>query len=239
MKALILAAGRGSRMGHLTGDQPKGMVKLHGRSLIEGQIAALSAAGIDDIGLVTGYCAEALAPFGRPTFHNPDWARSNMLHSLRHARDWLSGDTCIVSYSDIFYSPQPVQALKTLDAPIGIAYDPQWLQLWQRRFARPLDDAETFRLDAEGRVIEIGNKTDEISNIQGQYMGLLRFTPAGWQQVENLLAGLPQARQLTLDMTSLLALLIREGITVRAVANLDPWGEVDSESDLLLYEGSR
>ena len=40
-------------------------------------------------------------------------------------------------------------------------------------------DAETFRADASGRLLEIGGKTSEIEEIEGQYMGLLKFTPRG------------------------------------------------------------
>lgn len=82
MKAIILAAGRGSRMGGLTDTQPKGLVSLRGKPLLEWQLASLRAAGIHEIALVTGYRHEALSPYGLPMFHNPDWRRTNMVTSL-------------------------------------------------------------------------------------------------------------------------------------------------------------
>ena len=61
MRGIILAAGRGSRMKHLTSERPKCMVKLQGKPLIEWQLEALRAAGIDDIAIVTGYRHELLS----------------------------------------------------------------------------------------------------------------------------------------------------------------------------------
>ena len=55
MKAIILAAGRGSRMGGLTDTQPKGLVSLRGKPLLEWRLASLRAAGIHEIALITGY----------------------------------------------------------------------------------------------------------------------------------------------------------------------------------------
>ena len=61
MKAIILAAGRGSRMKHLTDEKPKCLAKLGGKLLIEWQLEALSAAGINEIAIVTGYKKELLS----------------------------------------------------------------------------------------------------------------------------------------------------------------------------------
>ena len=131
MKAIILAAGRGS-MGGLTDTQPKGLVSLRGKPLLEWQLASLRAAGIHEIALVTGYRHEALSPYGLPMFHNPDWRRTNMVTSLACAREWLQAEACIVSYSDIFYEANAVRKLMDSDAALALTYDPDWLRLWQR-----------------------------------------------------------------------------------------------------------
>ena len=64
MKAIILAAGRGSRMGQLTNDKPKCLLMINGKTLIELQITAITNAGIKDIAIVTGYKAEMLKSYG-------------------------------------------------------------------------------------------------------------------------------------------------------------------------------
>ena len=93
MKAIILAAGRGSRMGTLTDNKPKCLAKVKDKMLIEYQITALNAAGIKEIAVVTGYKAEFLNNYGTYHFHNSDWAETNMLHSLFYAKDWLESNT--------------------------------------------------------------------------------------------------------------------------------------------------
>jgi L-glutamine-phosphate cytidylyltransferase len=73
MRALILAAGRGSRLGHLGADRPKCLVKLAGKPLIERQIAALRRGGVDEIGIVRGYRAEMLDLRGLHSFIAASW----------------------------------------------------------------------------------------------------------------------------------------------------------------------
>jgi choline kinase len=236
MRAVILAAGRGSRMGGLTEDRPKCLVKLGGRPLIDWQIAALAAAGIAEIGVVRGYRGERLAGHGARRFDNVRWAETNMVVSLLAAEEWLAAAPAVVSYADIVYGAATVRALiDAPPAPIAITYDPDWLWLWRQRFADPLSDAESFRI-ADGRIVDIGRKVADLREIEGQYMGLLRFTPEGWQAVRALLRGLAAAEIDRLDMTSLLRRLIETGIVIRGVPVAGRWGEVDSTGDLALYE---
>jgi choline kinase len=232
IKGLILAAGRGSRMGSLTSENPKCMVKYKGRPLIEQQISSLKEAGIHDIGIICGYKAELLAPYSQDIFINPEWEISNMVHSLLFAKEWLFNFPCVVSYSDIFYQADIIDDLKNSPAEVSISYDPDWLQLWQGRFTNPLEDAETFEIDDQGYLTENGNKTDNLENIKGQYMGLLKFSPSFWKKIEDSLPTL----DLNLSLTAFLNGLIRKGIKIKTVPNKGDWGEIDSPIDLQYYE---
>ena len=237
MKAIILAAGRGSRMKSLTDECPKCLVELRGKPLLEWQLESLRAAGISDIAVVTGYKRELLAERGLSEFHNPRWAETNMVSSLACAESWLQGEPCIVSYSDIFYSPVAVQSLINSDATLAVTYDPNWLQLWTERFGDPLLDAETFRLTATHTLAEIGNKPQSVDDVQGQYMGLLRFTPEGWAEVVRLRAELSPQQRDSMHMTNTLQRVIDAGrVPVAAVAYTGEWGEVDSSEDLSVYQ---
>ncbi|MDD1004081.1 phosphocholine cytidylyltransferase family protein [Pseudomonas sp. TNT2022 ID642] len=237
MKAIILAAGRGSRMKSLTDERPKCLVELRGKPLLEWQLESLRAAGISDIAVVTGYKRELLAERGLSEFHNPRWAETNMVSSLACAESWLQGEPCIVSYSDIFYSPVAVQSLINSDATLAVTYDPNWLQLWTERFGDPLLDAETFRLTAAHTLAEIGNKPQSVDDVQGQYMGLLRFTPEGWSEVVRLRAELSPQQRDSMHMTNTLQRVIDAGrVPIEAVAYTGEWGEVDSSEDLSVYQ---
>jgi L-glutamine-phosphate cytidylyltransferase len=233
MKGIILAAGRGSRMGDLTDQLPKCRTVLNGKELISYQLEGLRGAGINEIALVRGYLAETFT-FDLKYFENQRWAETNMVMSLVAAKEWLEKDTCIASYSDIVYSLDAVQRLKEAQGDIVITYDPNWEELWSMRFDDPLSDAETFKLEGS-RVKEIGNRASSIDEIEGQYMGLVKYTPEGWRQVEKYLNQFSQKELGRMDMTMLLQGLIGAGIDVEAAPINDKWYEVDSLKDLNLY----
>lgn len=237
MKAIILAAGRGSRMKDLTDERPKCLVEMRGKALLDWQLEALRAAGIMEISIVTGYKRELLANRGLVEFHNARWAETNMVSSLACAEAWLKAEPCIVSYSDIFYSPAAAQSLMNCNASLAVTYDPNWLELWTHRFGDPLLDAETFRLTPEHTLAEIGNKPKSLDEVQGQYMGLLRFTPEGWHEVLRIRAGLNPELRDKMHMTGTLQKVIEAAKTpIEAIPYFGKWGEVDSESDLSKYQ---
>lgn len=236
MRALILAAGRGSRLGQIGEERPKCLLELAGKTLLDRQLAVLSAGGASELGVVRGYRADMLTRPGVVCFENPRWAETNMVMSLAAAEPWLKTAPLIASYADIFYRREIVRQLAGAPGELVIAYDLGWRTLWTRRFSNPLTDAETFRTSRSGQLLEIGGKTDRIESIQGQYMGLLKFTPAAWRAVSDLLRELDPASRDRLDMTGLLRRLLGRGYPVETVATEGNWGEIDSPADLALYE---
>jgi len=236
-RAVILAAGRGSRLGHLGGDRPKCLVELAGKPLIERQIAALRRGGVDEIGVVRGYRADMIDFPGLSYFANERWAETNMVMSLAAAAPWLRSGPAIVSYGDIFYRSELVRGLAAAPGQLVVGYDRAWRQLWTRRFADPLADAETFRINAAGQLLEIGGKTARIEDIEGQYMGLLKFTPPAWSAVEALLGTLDAPIRDRLDMTGLLRrLLIGNELPIGTFGTDGQWGEIDNPEDVALYQ---
>lgn len=236
MRALILAAGRGSRMRGLTAHKPKCLVELAGKTLLDWQLSALRESGIEEIAVLRGYRAEALAGPGYKVFDNPRWAQTNMVSTLLCADSWLRGGECIISYADILYHPDTVRALAEAKGEIALTYDRLWKQLWCERFENPLSDAETFRCTTDGQLLEIGRRASSMSEIEGQYMGLLKTTPLGWNRVFEFLQTLPQPQRDALDMTGLLGRLLSDRVTIQAVGIEGHWCEVDSDEDLAVYE---
>lgn len=235
MTGLILAAGRGSRMGKLTNEVPKCMMCLDGMPLLERQILSLKNGGCETVDLITGYKSDRLAGYGDHRYRNANWEKTNMVMTLTHASELLSRENVIVSYSDIFYSSETVAALADCQESIAISYDPNWQSLWEARFEDPLSDAETFKLDEAGNLVEIGGKTDAISEIEGQFMGLIKMTPAGWSKVQAYLGKLTDEDRARQDMTTLLSGLINTNIKIGTVPVKGPWGECDDAKDLALY----
>jgi L-glutamine-phosphate cytidylyltransferase len=238
MRGLILAAGRGSRMGTVGDNRPKCLVELDGRPLLDRQIAALRRGGTDEIGIVRGYRSDMLSFPGLTYFDNPRWAETNMVMSLAAAAEWLRAGPVIVSYADIFYRGELVRGLLNAPGALVISYDRDWQRLWTRRFADPLSDAETFRIGASGELLEIGGKTTRIEDIEGQYMGLLKFTPTAWTVIDGVLAALDPPVRDKLDMTGLLRrLLAAKALPIDTCGTNSQWGEIDNPGDVELYQG--
>lgn len=233
IRAIILAAGRGSRMGKETESKPKCLTRLKGRSLLEWQLSSLDKERINSIEIVTGYKGEMLKPFVSQTHLNKEWAETNMVYSLFCAPSF-KGET-IVSYSDIAYSHDHISALKNSPHDIVITADIDWLKLWSLRFKDPLEDAETL-IHAEDRLISIGNKTKDISEIQAQFMGLLKLTEMGWQIIRDMFNKFEDSQKRKMDMTTLLNHLLSNNIPVHIEFVRGKWCECDTYEDVLQYE---
>jgi choline kinase len=234
-QAFILAAGRGSRMGALTVDQPKCLTVLAGQRLLDWQMAALEAAGIKAITVVGGYRIDLLRFESHELIENPAWSTTNMVATLRCASERLLAAPAIVSYSDIVYRSEHVRRLADAPGELAITYDQQWRALWETRFEDPLADAETFR-QRDGWLETIGERAKDLADIEGQYMGLLRFTPESWHRAEAWLNTQPAEYQRRIDMTSFLRGLVAAGIPIACVPVSGGWCEVDSGEDAKRYE---
>ena len=235
MKAILLAAGRGSRLGSLTDGKPKALVELNTVPLVQRAIGTLRAGGVTQVGIVAGYKSGMLSPYADRLFINPAWDRTGIFQSLSCASDWLEAEPCLVSYGDIFYSSQLVSDLINSSEELDLGYDTNAVALWQQRFENPLDDMERFAI-AGGKILVIGGKAMTIEEIQGQYMGLFKLTPVSWRRLVEVRDRLPEARRENVDMTSLFSLLIQAGTRVSGTPTSEPWGEIDCPSDVHLYE---
>lgn len=237
MKALILAAGEGTRLRPYTLDRPKCMVEVDGLSLLDRQLAVLRSEGISDVTLLGGYRADMLARYGFDICINPRYQETNMVWSLFCAEDRM-GDGLLLAYGDIVYSQAALRAVLACPAGIAVAIDLDWEAYWRARNENPLDDAETLRMDGEGRLLEIGQKPTSLDEIQGQYMGLMKFSGQGLAQLREgfhraratgSLRGKPPEKAY---MTDLLQLMIDEGNALTAVKVHGDWVEVDTVGDL-------
>lgn len=235
LKALILAAGRGSRMREMTDEKPKCMVIYKNKPLIKWQIDALKESGINDIAAVVGYKKEIIQSQKEilKFFENKEWASTNMVSSLFYADEWLSEGDCIISYSDIFYKTIIVKKLQAAKSDIAITYDANFAELWKSRFSDPLSDVESFKIDEMEFITEIGHRVGNIKEVQGQFMGLLKFTKKGWEIIKNSLSTYDIAK---LDCTKMLQILIEKGIKIEGIRVEEIWGEIDNPQDLELYE---
>jgi L-glutamine-phosphate cytidylyltransferase len=234
-QAVILAAGRGSRMGVLTGDCPKCLCLIAGRPILSWTLAALRAHGVDQVLMVVGWQRDKLAGWADVQVVNPRWAESNMVRSLQLAGQWLSRAPTLVLYGDGAYGRRALaRVLAPTEADIAVPGDLLWHSLWKRRFVDPLRDAETW-MCRDKRLIEIGSRTQDIQHIQAQFMGLLKTTPAGWAHISDQLmrcevaAGVEAVDRM--DVTGMLKWLIANDTSIECIDVDGGWVEIDSDGD--------
>ena len=237
MKAIILAAGEGSRLHPYTLDRPKCLVEVDGESLLDRQIKVLKSKGVNQIILIGGYLSEMLERDDAELRINPIYDETNMVYTLFCAEPDLN-DGAIVSYGDIVYSKTILSALLKSDADITVAIDLDWETYWRVRNENPLDDAETLKLSLDGQIIEIGQKPKSLEEIEGQYMGLMKFSAKGMQLLKKTFhdaksVGTLRGKSIEKAyMTDLLQEMIDMDIRLDAVPVKGGWVEVDTVKDL-------
>lgn len=255
MKTIILAAGQGTRLKPLTNDRPKCMVEVNGRSIIERQLEVMHKCGIrdEDITIIAGYRGDVLQRKFENTkisiIINRDYETTNMVCSLMCARELMEKQNDIlISYGDIIYNESVLQSILHSESGASVVVDDEWYSYWSERCENPLDDAETLMFDADNYLVEIGQKTTDISKVQSQYIGLMRFMGGALQSMLYLAA---EARERSnngialwrternyqqMYMTDLLQGLIDEGNKLRAVHVERGWFEIDDCDDLKVVE---
>ena len=117
MKAVILAAGLGTRLRPLTDKIPKCMVSVNGVRIIDRQIQNLLDNGILDINVVAGYLGETLCHHLKETFptvkiiQNTDYDTTNNMYSLYLCRQFVENDCFLLMNADVFFNATVISGL--------------------------------------------------------------------------------------------------------------------------------
>ncbi|MDC1450334.1 phosphocholine cytidylyltransferase family protein [Candidatus Thioglobus sp.] len=236
-KVILLVAGEGKRLRPFTLDRPKCMVEVDGISLIDRQLSILKSADLDNIVMIGGYKSHMLNIKEITLKKNPRYYETNMLWTLFSAEEELDQEV-IISYGDIVYSQENLQALLNSEADISTTIDKNWEEYWRERNDNPLDDAETLKLREDGSISEIGQKPQSLNEIEGQYMGLMKFSIEGVMQLREMFHRAKKDESIlgkpleNAYMTDILQALIKEGKMIFGVPVYGGWIEVDTVSDL-------
>ena len=170
MRAIILAAGRGSRLNGNLHHGPKALLRVGRASLIQRQVRALRDAGVGDIAAVIGCDADAVRQHCGPGLiyvENTEFATTNSLYSLWMARTLLP-DGCVVLNCDVLFHPQLLHDLLTArhDAALMLAY---------RQPGDPPFGNEEMKVKVRGgRVVDMSKAMDPAES-DGENVGMLRF----------------------------------------------------------------
>ncbi|HRC58254.1 MAG TPA: phosphocholine cytidylyltransferase family protein, partial [Kofleriaceae bacterium] len=191
-RAIIIAAGRGRRLGPHTEEIPKCMVQVGARSILEWQWRALQEAGITELIMIRGYRADVLTSFAHKLvpsasfFDNPQWQSNNVLLSLACARAALD-QPALVLYSDIVFTPAVACAAAACQDEIGLVIDRSFRDIYHGRTEHPLDEAEVARTGRDGKVAQVGKRALPADEAEGEFIGLVKLGAQGVTTVAHAL----------------------------------------------------
>ncbi len=241
MKAIILAAGQGSRLKKYTENLPKGMLLFDGKTLIERQIALYRRCGIDHIIVVRGYAAEQIQYDGVTYYDNDAYLCTNMVESLFCAKSEFDDDM-IISYSDILFSDNLLKGMMEATDDFVCAVDDNWKVYWKKRYGKIDFDTESMKINEQNHILSLGMNNPKLEEIDARYIGLLKFSEKGLQILRNLWEQDYESYQdrpwqqsgKTINqayMTDLLQALIKAGHPVKAKRFRNGWIEFDTNED--------
>ena len=129
MKALILAAGYGSRLAPLTDSIPKSLVPVNGTPILFKQLENLYENGVTDITVISGYRANMLEAAVHDRFRDVkiiesvDYRETNNMYSAYLAREAMAGDEFLMMNADVFFDASVIGTLLAFEAPNAIVTD--------------------------------------------------------------------------------------------------------------------
>lgn len=246
MKAIILAAGTGTRLGKYTKNLPKCMLEFNGKSLIEHQIETLKQAGINDIIIVKGYMPEKINIPDVKYYINKDYADTNMVETLFTAEPEMD-DEILVCYADIIYERRILDKILDNKSDIGVTVDLDYLDYWDFRLDNPEEDMESLIIGKEGNIVELGNPNCAKDEAKVRYVGLIKFSKKGVEILKKIYhknkelffdKGLPWLRSKSFKkayMTCMLQAIINEHYKVDPITINRGWLEFDTIEDYEKY----
>jgi len=232
-RVLILAAGRGSRLKDLTKYKPKCFIKIKDKEIINHQIDGIKKNGINKIGIVVGYKKNNFKKLDAKLFHNNKWRTTNMVYSLFKAKTWLLNYDCIICYGDILYDSKIISKLKKNKNEFILPSNQNWLKNWKLRYKNPLNDLETFKVNNSKILREIGNKTNYYSDIDGQFMGIIKINKNTSRKIFKIYNNFTNDFKKKLQFTNFLNICIKKfNFKIKTIPIKNYWFELDNKKDL-------
>jgi L-glutamine-phosphate cytidylyltransferase len=230
MRAVILAAGQGTRIRSVHGERPKCLIEVDNATILDHQLDALYKTGITDVAIVVGYekaqimnhvMSRKLSATQRIHFiENPAFAITNNIYSLWLALEWLRGDHFIVLNADVIFDADILEVATRAKAPISMIVDPLWRD-------------ETMKVIIQGgRVMQMSKKISR-DQFSGTYIGITLFSKAIQLRFFDKISMLISAGRVNEFFNVAVQDLVEEGVHV-GFTSTDGlvWAEIDDPTDL-------
>jgi len=239
-KALIIAAGLGSRLKKHTKNLPKCMLDFAGKTLLQRQLDSYKKCGIKDISIIRGYKKEKINYKGIKYFENTDYENNNVLNSVFYAEKIINGNI-IISYSDILFDPSVVQRALDSVHDISVVVDIDWRGYYVGRKDHPISEAENVIFNSNNEVEKIGKINTAKEEVHGEFIGMIKLSNRGaeilkqhFHRLKKIYWNKPFQRAKIFQkayLTDLIQELVDIDIKVHCVIIESGWKEIDTVED--------
>lgn len=222
MKAIIMAAGIGSRLRNVIGDKPKSLIMANGETLIARMVRILKSRGIEDITVITGYKKELIhRALGSQVgyFDNPLFAVTNSITSLWLAKELLTDDVILMN-ADLYVEEEIIDIALAQNRPVVMLSD-----------SSRIEDAD-FRFGVDGdRIIKTGNKLEN-HETDCEYVGIVRIDKSFVAKFKMRLEHMVKNADFRNWWEGVLYAFIDDGMTIHHEDVIGTfWTEVDHDGD--------
>ena len=239
-KALIIAAGLGSRLKKHTENLPKCMLDFGGKTLLQRQLDSYKKNNISDISLIRGYKKEKINYKGIKYFENKDYKNNNILNSIFYAEKIINGNI-IISYSDILFDPSVVERTLKSDHDISVVVDIDWRGYYVGRKDHPISEAENVIFNSNNEVEKIGKINTGKEEVHGEFIGMIKLSNRGteifkehFHRLKKIYWNKPFQRAKIFQkayLSDFIQELVDIGIKVHCVIIESGWKEIDTVED--------
>ena len=239
-KALIIAAGLGSRLKKHTENLPKCMLDFGGKTLLQRQLDSYKKFGIKDISLIRGYKKEKIRYKGIKYFENTDYKNNNILNSIFYAEKIINGNI-IISYSDILFNSSVVERIINSDHDISVVVDIDWRGYYVGRKDHPISEAENVIFNSNNEVEKIGKINTDNEEVHGEFIVMIKLSNRGteifkehFHRLKKIYWNKPFQRAKSFQkayLTDFIQELVDLGVKVHCVIIESGWKEIDTVED--------
>ena len=239
MKAIIIGAGIGNRIGEIAKKTPKALIEINGTTIAERQISLFKKNGISDIVIITGPYNDKFDLKNIIYVHDSNYSKHDILGSLMEVKSYIKDDV-LITYSDILFDEKILSKVLRLKCDIGIAVDLNWEDAYNGRLNHPKSEAENVLLDNNGKIIQI-KKNIQSLDVVGEFLGLMKLSPYGskvfvkkYESLQKNQKGeFHDASSLSKAyLTDMIQELINSQINVIPIIVSGKWCEIDTKQDL-------
>ena len=240
MKAIILSAGYGSRLGNLTKELPKSLVDINGKSIIKRQIETFRNNGIKEIIVIIGPNKDKFQLKNIEYVVDKKFHDHEQLGSLMAANKHFQNDV-VISFGDVIVDNNIMKQVIESTYDIGVAIDLNWEKKYENRTQHPKSEAD-LALIKSNKLIKIKKNLNPTENHQlGEFLGIIKLSNVGSKKFLNIFESLNSFHEGEFhDAPSLqkayLTDMIDELIQINEVVNpilIDGvWFEIDTIEDL-------